>query len=98
MINSESDEIAKRYIRICIEDVNTSKLAEGLNQERNDGYESTVDFGYEDLDMKEDQMKIQLYMNCDIITLNNNKEYRVIKRVFQPNRPVMLCLDVEEIK
>lgn len=94
----ESNEIAKRSIRVQINNVNAVRLDEGLNQKRNDEYVTTVDFGYEDLDMREDQMKIQMYMNCDILTLNNDKEYRVTKRVFQPNRPVMLWLDVEEIK
>lgn len=94
----ESNEIAKRSIRVQINNVNAARLDEGLNQKRNDEYVTTIDFGYEDLDMREDQMKIQMYMNCDILTLNNDKEYRVTKRVFQPNRPVMLWLDVEEIK
>lgn len=93
----ESNEIAKKCIRVHINNVNSEKLNDGLNSNRSDEYKSTVDWGYEDLDLREDATKIQLYMNCDILTLNNDKEYRVIKRVFQPNRPVMLWIDVEEV-
>ncbi len=97
MFTEESNEAVKKYIRVQITNLSSEKLDEGLNQGRNDGYESTVDWGYEDLDLREDAEKIQLYMSNDFLTLNNNKYYKVVKRIFQPNRPVMLCIDVEEI-
>ena len=94
----ESNKIAQKHIRVHINNISRTKPDEGLNQGRQDGYECTVDYGYEDLDLREDATKIYLYMQCDVLTLNNNKKYKVVKRVFQPNRPVMLWLDVEETK
>lgn len=94
---NESNEIARKNIRIHINNTSAIGPDEGLNQHRHDGYESTVDWGYEDLDLQKDFAKIQLYLTCDFLTLNNNKNYHVIKRTFQPNRPVMLWIDVEEV-
>ena len=65
---------------------------------RNDEYKTTADAGYEDLDLKADAMKIQLYFQSDIIEFNNGRRYKVVSKRFQPCRPVTLTIDVEEIK
>jgi len=102
MISKESQEMVKQYIRVNIDNLTAKKLGKRLderfNEARDDEYVTIVDSGFEDLDLREDATKIQLYMNCDILTLNNGKYYKVIKRIFQPNRPVMLHIEVEEIE
>jgi hypothetical protein len=100
MITNENNEMAKRHIRVSITNLSAIKRGEnpedGFYGNRNDGYATTADWGYEDLDLREDAEKIQLYMTSNVLTFNNNKYYRVVRRIFQPNRPVTLYIDVEE--
>lgn len=52
-------------------------------------------FIQEDLNYKEDIAKINLYNTCEYISLSD-KDFKVIKRVFSPDRPSMLTLYLEE--
>ena len=69
-----------------------------FDYQRNDGYQTKIDSGFEDLDLQKDAAKIMLYMQNDIISFNNGRKYQITKREFQPCVPVMLILHVEEIK
>ena len=88
----------KQHIRIFL-DINDGKSEmEHFDYQRNDGYKTSIDAGFEDLDLQKDSAKIMLYMENNIITFNNGKIYQITKREFQPCIPVMLILHVEEIK
>ena len=87
-----SDE--KKYIRVNLFLENGQMVK---SERKLSGYETTVDNGYEDLNLREDATKIELYLKSDYITLEDNNEYEVTKRIFQPNRPVMLCLYLKKI-
>ena len=88
----------KQHIRIFL-DINDGKSEmEHFDYQRNDGYKTSIDAGFEDLDLQKDSAKIMLYMQNNIITFNNGKKYQITKREFQPCLPVMLILHVEEIK
>lgn len=52
-------------------------------------------FMHEDLNYKEDIAKINLYNTCEYISIAD-KDFKVIKRVFSPDRPSMLTLYLEE--
>lgn len=93
-----SNEIAKTYIRVFLALPSGERLDENFDFNRDDEYRSDIDAGYEDLNLKEDMAKLMLYMQNDTLLFNNGRKYKVIKREFQPCRPVMLCLTVEEIK
>ncbi len=93
-----SNEIAKTNIRVFLALKSGEREKDHFDFNRNDEYKSDIDAGYEDLNLKEDIAKIMLYMQNDTIVFNNGRKYRVIEREFQPCRPVMLCLTVEEIK
>lgn len=100
MTNDEkmsSNEIAKTYLRVLLISNDEKSIFENFDINRNDGYKSDIDAGYEDLNLKEDMAKLMLYMLNDTILFNNGKVYKVIKREFQPCRPVLLCLTVEQI-
>jgi hypothetical protein len=88
----KSIEYEKTYMRIFLFDEEENMIS----YNRNDEYETTVDHGYEDLDLKEDAVKISLYQNAEYIELYNDKSYKVIKRVFMPCRPVCLYLYLKE--
>lgn len=88
----------KNYIRIQLINVNESNLAKSFNAERGDKYKTDIDSGFEDLNLKDDIGKLQLYLQSELLTLNNGKYYKVIERIFQPSKPCMLIIKVEEIE
>ena len=88
----------RQCIRIFLSLNDGKSEMEHFDYQRNDGYETKIDAGFENLDLQKDAAKIMLYMQNDIIRFNNGREYRITKREFQPCVPVMLILHVEEIK
>lgn len=88
---------SKKIIRIHMVNLDSDEIL-AFNSRREDGYKTCIDNGFEDLDMVDDMMRIQMYKDIDVITLNNNKYYKVIHRVFQPCVPQMLILYVKEIE
>ncbi len=90
-------EQLKEHIRVHINNLSAPRKDMGLNENRRDRFKTTVDYGLEDLNPKEDLAKIYMYMQSPILTLNNDKYYKVVRRVFQPCIPVMLIIDVEEM-
>lgn len=85
-------ESIKKFIRVILVDENDKQI----KYERTDKYETTVDFGQEDLDLKEDAMKINLYNTAEYIELWHNKKFKVIKRTLMPCCPVCLYLTLKE--
>ena len=92
-----SEEPNKEYIQIYLKTIDGKLEMEHFDYKRKDEYRTDIDAGYENLDLREDIAKIMLYMQNDIICFNNGRKYKVIKREFQPCRPVMFYLYVEEI-
>ena len=86
-----------KIIRVHLRLPNGEDERNHFDYNRNDLYTSIADSGFEDLDMNDDLAKIMLYMNNDIICFNNGRMYKVISREFQPCRPMMLYLNVEEM-
>ena len=83
----------KEFIRIFLRDINDNPII----CNRKDEYTTTIDkFSYEDLNMKEDKGKLDLYLKVDYIELYNGKSYKVTKRSFMPTRPVSLYITLEE--
>lgn len=93
---SPMDEV-KNKIRVFLQPVDQKERSEHFNFNREEKYHTTIDDGYEDLDMHYDLAKIMMYMNNDNILFSNGKRYIVQKRSFQPCVPVMLTLYVEEV-
>lgn len=88
----------KDCVRVQFFHANSNKGMWNLGNDRHDGWETDLDIGgYEDLLLKEDIVKLQMYLHTDYFTFNTNKEYRVVKRFFQPCIPVMLCIELEEV-
>jgi len=83
----------KTHIRVFLEDENGRQIA----HDRRDEFVTTVDSGFEDLSLKEDAVKINLYQNSEFILLWDQKTYKVVKRVFMPCRPVTLYLSLKEM-
>lgn len=83
----------KEYIRVILlnEDGNPLDL-----KQREDEYATNIDSGFEDLLLKEDSTKLNLYMTSDKLLLWHNKTYKVISREFMPCRPVSLYLLLKE--
>ncbi|KOA19341.1 hypothetical protein CLHOM_24470 [Clostridium homopropionicum DSM 5847] len=86
-------ESITKYIRVMLLDENNKQIT----YERKDGYRTTVEDGYEDLNLIEDSIKISLYQTAEHIELYNNKKYKVINRSFMPCCPVCLYLTLKEI-
>lgn len=61
--------------------------------------ESSVSYGYEDLNIHNDMMKLSYYQQNNSMILDNTN-YRVVKRYFRPEFPMMLAiyLEREEMK
>lgn len=87
-INSNAQENIKKYIRIFFFDADTKK---GISVARKDEYCTTVDLGYEDLDLRADAAKIYLYQTSKFIQLYDGL-YEVKKTEFMPCTPVCLYL------
>ncbi|AIY80659.1 hypothetical protein ACTFIN_01615 [Clostridium cagae] len=96
MENSNPDKDIKEFIRILFFD---DKGRKPITYERFDKDNSTTieTCGYEDLLLKEDGNKINLYQTSKYLTFYNNKTYEVIKREFMPCVPVCLYLYLKEI-
>lgn len=92
-IMSNNCEIVKQNIRVVL----LNEKGNPLKLQPRDGQDaSTVDSGYEDLDLREDQEKIHLYQTTEHLDLWNDKKFKVIKRSFMPCRPVALFLYLQE--
>lgn len=87
------NENNKKYIRVMFYDENGKQI----QKERNDEYKSTVEDGYEDLLLREDGNKLNLYQTSRYISFNDNITYEVVKREFMPCVPVCLYLYLKEI-
>ena len=90
-------EAVKNDIRIYLEPIDGKSQKDHFDYYRDTEYKTNIDFGYENLDLHEDAIKIMMYMQNDIIKFSNGRKYKVHKREFQPCVPVMLILYVEEI-
>lgn len=92
--NITPEESKKKYIRIFLNEIcDNERGFKDLKYDRNDEYATYLNTGgYEDLDLREDATKIQLYLNCNTITMMNNQTYEVVKREFMPCIPVCLYL------
>lgn len=88
-----SQESIKKYIRVFLKDENGKQI----KCEREDKYSTTVDIGYEDLDLRDDDVKISLYQNSEYIELWDGRVFKVLKRIFMPCCPVCLYLTLKEI-
>ena len=86
-------EGVRKYIRIFLVD----EKGKQIQYNRTDGYSTSIDAGFEDLLLKEDCAKIDLYRTSKYINLYNNKTYEVIKREFMPCIPVTLYLYLKEV-
>jgi hypothetical protein len=85
-------ENIKEYIRVIFLDNNDKQI----KSNRDDKYETTVEWGYEDLNLKTDSTKINLYNTAEYIELWGNRRFKVIKRTLMPCCPVCLYLTLEE--
>lgn len=92
-----ASESVKEFIQVFLKTTDGKQQSEHFDYSRNDQYTTFIDKGIENLSLRKDVTKIMLYMQNDIITFNNGKSYKVVKREFQPCVPVMLILYVEEI-
>lgn len=86
-------ESIKEYIRIVFLDKNDKQIR---TNNRKDEYETTVEWGFEDLNLKTDSTKINLYNTAEYIELWGDKRFRVVKRTLMPCCPVCLYLTLEE--
>ena len=89
-------EAVKEYIQIFL-DVNGEPEMNHLYYDRSYEYKTDIDAGYENLSLRDDQAKIKLYMECDILKFENGRLYKVIERIFKPDIPVKLILRLKEI-
>lgn len=87
------NENNKKYIRVIFYD----EKGKQIQKERNDEYKSTVEDGYEDLLLREDGNKLNLYQTSKYISFNDDIIYEVVKREFMPCVPVCLYLYLKEI-
>lgn len=88
-------ESAKKHIRVIMLN---EKGKNTIGYERNDKYETMIDNeAQEDLLLREDIAKINLYQTSKYITLYNGKTYEVIRREFMPCIPVTLTLYLKEV-
>lgn len=92
-INYQAQEDIKKYIRVFFYYANTNKL---IKTDRKDGYGTSIELGYEDLSLKEDEIRLSLYQTSQFIELNDIT-YEVEKRVFRPTVPVCLYLYLNKI-
>lgn len=92
-ISYNPHESSKNYIRVILLDEKGNPLKLPI---RNDKYTTTIDSGYEDLNLREDTAKIDLYKACDYIDLWHNKSFKIVKRIFMPCVPVSLYLFLKE--
>lgn len=90
---STQEEI-RESIRVFLYDENKNII----NYKREDEYSTTVESGFEDLNLKKDATKISLYQTCEYIELYNNKKYKVVERSLQPCCPVCLYLILKEVE
>lgn len=86
-------ESVRKYIRVILLDKEGKPLK---LPRRDDEYTTNIDSGFEDLDLKEDATKINLYQTCEYIELWHDKKFKVVKRSFMPCVPVCLYLFLEE--
>lgn len=96
MENYNPNESIKESIRVMFYNENGRKL---LTFDRADKkYETTIETcGYEDLSLKEDGNKLNLYQNSKYLSFCDNRVYEVVKREFTPCVPVCLYLYLKEV-
>lgn len=102
----EISDKEKRFIRIHFVDKNGVALSLSNPKKYNtiedlqkdNPFNSDVTNGWEDLDLREDSYKIEMYKTIDRISFVNGRNYKVIDRQFKPDYPVMLTLYLEEIR
>ena len=85
----------KHGLRVLFFDENGKKVIK--SDRDNENVTPNFQRGYEDLDMREDAVKISLYQNAEYIELGDDKTYKVVKKVFMPCRPVSLYLYLKEL-
>lgn len=90
----ELDNRPEDSIRITLLDEKGNPLK---LQVRDDGYQTTIDSGWETLNLKEDIAKINFYQTVEYIDLWYDRKFKVVKRTFMPCRPVSLYLMLKEI-
>lgn len=94
MDNYNPNESNKKYIRVIFYD----EEGKQIHKNRNDEYKSTVEDGYEDLLLREDGNKLNLYQTSKYMSFNDDSTYEIVKREFMPCVPVCLYLYLKEIK
>ena len=102
----EISDKEKNSIRVFFVDKNgvalnlsKSKKYETIEDLHKDNpFDSNVTNGWEDLDLRKDSYKIEMYKTIDKLSFINDKKYRIIDRDFKPDYPVMLTLYLEEIR
>ena len=62
---------------------------EHFDYQRNDGYQTKIDAGFEDLNLQKDAAKIMLYMKMILLVLIMVKNTRLLKENF--SRVSLLC-------
>ena len=72
----------RQCIRIFLSLNDRKSEMEHFDYQRNDGYETKIDAGFEDLDLQKDAAKIMLYMQNDIISFNTYWQITFVINLF----------------